>query len=255
MAPHTTRAAKGGGRAYYYYHCPKRRQYGVEGCSHGKHHPAEALESEVWQAVSSYIKNPERLRADIERAIELMRQEVRGDPSLEAKAWADKLAEVERKRSGYLDLAAEGLMDRDELRTKLAALEETRETAQRELAALRGRTERLQEFEQDAEAILEVYTKLASDALDVLTPEKRQRFYRVLGLRVTAWSDAPTEIDGVFVVDGPIALSEALQDNGLRELELARRCNIRNTKQFELRFRAVLDGGLREVRFEPVTPN
>jgi hypothetical protein len=103
----------------------------------------------------------------------------------------NKLAEVERKRSGYLDLAAEGLMDRDELRTKLAALEETRETAQRELAALRGRTERLQEFEQDAEAILEVYTKLASDALDVLTPEKRQRFYRVLGLRVTAWSARP----------------------------------------------------------------
>jgi DNA repair exonuclease SbcCD ATPase subunit len=103
----------------------------------------------------------------------------------------NKLPEVERKRSGYLDLAAEGLMDRDELRTKLAALEETRETAQRELAALRGRTERLQEFEQDAEAILEVYTKLASDALDVLTPEKRQRFYRVLGLRVTAWSARP----------------------------------------------------------------
>src|SRR3712207_1598828 len=91
MAPHTTRAAKGGGRAYYYYHCPKRRQYGVEGCSHGKHHPAEALESEVWQAVSSYIKNPERLRADIERAIELMRQEVPGDASLAAKAWAISL--------------------------------------------------------------------------------------------------------------------------------------------------------------------
>jgi uncharacterized protein involved in exopolysaccharide biosynthesis len=113
-------------------------------------------------------------------------------------------------------------MDRDELRTKLAALAEIRETAQRELAGLRDRTERLQEFERDAEAILEVYTELASDALDVLTPEKRQQFYKVLGLRVTAWPDAPTEIDGVFVVDGPIALSEALQDNGFRELELAR---------------------------------
>ena len=113
-------------------------------------------------------------------------------------------------------------MDRDELRTKLTALEETRETAQRELAALRDRTERLEEFERDAEAILEVYTELAPDALDVLTPEERQQFYRVLGLRVTASPDAPTEIDGVFVVDGPIALSEVLRDNSLRELELAR---------------------------------
>jgi site-specific DNA recombinase len=222
MAPHTTHAVKVGGRAYHYYHCPKRRRCGVEGCSHGKHHPAEALEWEVWQAVSGYIKDPERLQADIERALELMRQEVRGDPSLEAKAWADKLAEVGRKRSGYLDLAAEGIMDRDELRTKLAALEETRETAERELAALRDRTERLQEFERDAKTILEVYTELAPDALDTLTPEERQQFYGVLGLRVTAWPDAPTEIDGVFVVDGPIALSEALQDKGFRELELAR---------------------------------
>ena len=112
-------------------------------------------------------------------------------------------------------------MDRDKLRTKLAALEETRETAESELAALRDRTERLEEFERDAETILEVYTELAPDALDVLTPEERQQFYRVLGLRVTAWPDAPTEIDGVFVVDGPIAVCGALQENRFRELELA----------------------------------
>ena len=224
MAPHTTRAANAsfaGRRAYHYYRCPKRHHYGAEECSHSKHHPAEVLEWEVWQAVSGYLKDPERLRDDIKRAVELMRQEMRGDPSSEAKAWADKLAEVERKRSGYLDLAAEGIMDRDELRTKLAALEETRETAERELAALRDRTERLEEFERDAETILEVYTELAPDALDVLTPEERQQFYRVLGLRVTAWPDSPTEIDGVFVVDGPIAVWEALRENRFRELELA----------------------------------
>jgi hypothetical protein len=32
----------------------------------------------------------------------------------------------------------------------------------------------------------------------------------------------------------------------------APRCNIGNTKRSELRFRTVLDGSLREVRFEPV---
>jgi hypothetical protein len=64
---------------------------------------------------------------------------------------------------------------------------------------------------------------------------------------------APTEIDAVFVVDGPIALSEALQDNGLRELELARRCNIQNTKLPEYRFHVVLGHGNRDVRFERAT--
>jgi hypothetical protein len=47
-----------------------------------------------------------------------------------------KLADVDRQRSGYIDLVADGIMDRDELCTKLVALEETCEMAQRELEAL-----------------------------------------------------------------------------------------------------------------------
>lgn len=38
-------------------------------------------------------------------------------------------------------MAAEGLIDFDELRAKLAGLEETRETARRELEALKARPE------------------------------------------------------------------------------------------------------------------
>jgi hypothetical protein len=34
----------------------------------------------------------------------------------------------------------------------------------------------------------------------------------------------------------------------------APRCNIENTKRSQLRFRTVLEGGQREVRFERVTP-
>ena len=49
----------------------------------------------------------------------------------EAKAWLDNLAALDRERSGYLDLAAEGIMERDELRAKLAELQETRENARR----------------------------------------------------------------------------------------------------------------------------
>ena len=51
-------------------------------------------------------------------------------------------------------------MDRDELRAKLAALEETRETAERGLDALRRRTERLESIERDRDGLIEAYASL-----------------------------------------------------------------------------------------------
>ena len=53
--------------------------------------------------------------------------------------WAKKLAEVGRKRSAYQDQQADGLITLDELRSKLAALEETRTMARRELAVRTSR--------------------------------------------------------------------------------------------------------------------
>jgi hypothetical protein len=54
----------------------------------------------VWNYVSGVMKNPEQLRADLDRMIELERRGTRG-PSKEARLWAEKLAEVERKRAKY----------------------------------------------------------------------------------------------------------------------------------------------------------
>ncbi len=57
-------------------------------------------------------------------------------------------------------MAAERLITFDELRTKLAALEETRQTARRELAALEGRAERLRALERDRDSLLEDYAEM-----------------------------------------------------------------------------------------------
>ena len=73
----------------------------------------------------------------------------RGEPEIELRSWLEKHAEADRKRDGYLDLAAEGLMSREELPTKSATLEEIRQTAERELEAIRERKERLEALEQD----------------------------------------------------------------------------------------------------------
>jgi hypothetical protein len=55
------------------------------------------------------------------------------------RTWAKQLAAVDAKRSLYQDMAAENLIDFDELRTKLAALEIDRKTAVRELEAVRDK--------------------------------------------------------------------------------------------------------------------
>jgi len=60
----------------------------------------------------------------------------RGDPDREAKAWLDKLTEVDADRRGYIKLAAKGRLSEAELEVELAELDETRETAQSELATI-----------------------------------------------------------------------------------------------------------------------
>jgi len=69
--------------------------------------------------------------------IEEERKAMCDDPERESKVWLDKIAEVDRQRFRAQDLAIEGLLNSDELREKLAHLQEQRRTAERELETLR----------------------------------------------------------------------------------------------------------------------
>jgi len=111
----------------------------------------------VWEVVSDLLKDPSRLRAGLKELIEDERRALRGNPDQGIRAWAKKLAEVDRKRSAYQDQQAEGLITLEELRTKLSALEEARTVAQRELNVLRSRREHIEPLENDADIILEHY--------------------------------------------------------------------------------------------------
>ena len=123
---------------------------------------------------------------------------MRGDPEKEAETWLRKMSEVDRKRSGFQDLAAEGLIKLDELRAKLAELEETRQTAEKELETLKHRQRHLEELERDKDAVLETYARMAPEALNALTPEERHQFYKMLRLRVSAYPDSSLEVSGAF---------------------------------------------------------
>jgi len=95
-------------------------------------------------------------------------------------------------------MAAEGLITFDELRAKIAALEETRQTARRELATLEGRSERLRALERDRDTLLENYAEIMPEALDTLEPEERHRVYKMLKLRVVGFPDGTLEVTGAL---------------------------------------------------------
>jgi hypothetical protein len=58
-------------------------------------------------------------------------------------------------------MGAEDLITLDELRGKLAGLQEIRTTAERALEELQGRTGRISELERDRDALLASYEALA----------------------------------------------------------------------------------------------
>ena len=153
-------------------------------------------------------------------------------PEHESKHWLKKLAEIESKRDGYLELAAEGFMRREELRTKLAALEETRETAGCELQALKSRSELLLNLQREKDIIMERYAGMVPGALETLSPQERHQVYRMLRLKVVAHPDDTMEVQGVFG-DRFLGTGNVLQTH-----------ESQNTQPLEVRFRAFLtDGG------------
>jgi site-specific DNA recombinase len=208
----TTAAVRGNGgrseRLYFYYRCHSRHNEGSSACEQAKSYRAEAIEARVWEIVSGIFGDPERLHADLDRMLEHEREDTRGDPERETKAWLEKLAEADRKRSGFQDMAAEGLITFDELRSKLASLNETRDTAERELETLRHRREHLESLERDKAAVLENYAALAPEALDSLTPEERHRLYKMLRLRVGISLDGLLEISGTLADDLAVCKEE-----------------------------------------------
>jgi hypothetical protein len=186
-----------------------RKNEGVDACEQAKHYRAAEMEARVWETVSGILKDPEQLRADLERMIKLEREGRRGDPERETKGWLDKLDEVDRKRSGFQEMAAEGLITFDELRAKLATLDATRVTTERELEPIKGRREYLEKLERDKEALLETYVALTPEALESLTPEERQKLYKMLKLKAVVNLDGSLEVGGMFVADLDVCTLEA----------------------------------------------
>jgi ADP-ribose pyrophosphatase YjhB (NUDIX family) len=55
---------------YFYYVCPRNYEHQWGTCPLSKCHRAKVMEERVWSLVSGLLKDPERLRNGLERAIE-----------------------------------------------------------------------------------------------------------------------------------------------------------------------------------------
>ena len=159
------------------------------------------MKATAWNLVSGLLTDPTRLRTGLIEMIEQERQGLSSDPGHYRQIWLSKLTETDRKRSRYQEMAAEGLIDFDELRTKLATLEETRKTARRELEALKSRDEKLAGLKCNSDALLERYSALVPEALETLDAEEKHQLYNMLRLQVTTREDGALEMSGVLRAD------------------------------------------------------
>jgi hypothetical protein len=80
----------------------------------------------------------------------------------------------------------------------LAELEDARETADKELRAIRAHREVLEALERDRDALLESYGRMSPSALDTLNPEERHYVYKMLRLTVEISPDGSLDVSGVL---------------------------------------------------------
>jgi hypothetical protein len=193
LRPHTSRTRAG--NLLHYYSCRSRYNTGPSrDCPNRKHLRAERIEEQIWDFVSGLLRDPERIRDGLNRLIENERANV----GREAEFWSKKLSETELERRGYHRLAAKGHMTDEELSAALSDLDETRETAARELEAVQVRGEALKRLEDDRDALMESYAGAVKETLEDLEPEECHRIYKLLRLSVQFRPDWPLEVSGIF---------------------------------------------------------
>jgi site-specific DNA recombinase len=184
MTTHTA-TSRGNGADYHYYLCKQRKERRQAcDCTQRAVRATEA-ERAVWEFVSGLLRDPEEIRRGMESLIEQERTSRTRDPKHEAEVWTQKIAECDQRRSAYQDQQAAGFMTLEELGAKLRELDNTRRAAERELAVLKDHQRRVENLEQDRDALLEDMTAMVPEALDSLTGEEKNRIYQMLRLEVT----------------------------------------------------------------------
>lgn len=149
-------------------------------------------------------------RRQHEQHVERVRREMCGDPDREARELAEQLEKLlGRRRSAYIDLAADETISREDLRDKLAELEARRKDLEEALRSARNRHRSIEEARRAWSIAAQI---LDLDRITYMTasPEDRRRLYQALGLRADVERDGAVVLSGVF--NPGIRLLDVLRD-------------------------------------------
>lgn len=196
------------GKTDHWYLCRQGTGDGSRKCTHNRCYRAAELEDTVWQAVYGLLVEPERLLRKYDEWVEHERRKMRRDPDREARDLAARLQRLERRKGGYLDLAADGDMSREELRAKLADLDEERKEFEKALKQVQARKDSLRDARRRQAAVRYLVGRLGDVYLMCASFEDRRRLYQALGLRADVDKDGTIRLSGFFERD----LRDVMQD-------------------------------------------
>ncbi len=199
-----------------YYRCQQLRKFGKRNYPDGASRNADKLEREVMRHVDSLLENPEKVRQQLDAAIEA---ETTRNPDEDAIGWLRIVEECDRKRAAYQDQQAAGYMTLEELGSKLAELDASKATAQAELDRLQEGRRRVDELEATKAALLTTYKDvLEYDGVRYLPWEVRRELYEAMRLQVTVPKDGPIRVR-CDVNQQVIRLSHAVEEWATDEAE------------------------------------
>ena len=184
-----------------YYRCYCRFNHGLDVCTNVRSTPAGPLEDAVWKAVRSLCSDPERVLSQYDAHVERLRRGMRGDPDAEVRVLLQRLQKLNRRRSVFFDLRADGDMSREELHVKLAEVDEQREGIRKVLQDARECQKSVHNLQRDRELLYRRFAAMRSIDLHTIDPEGRRRVLQALRLRVDVDEESNVRISGVFDAD------------------------------------------------------
>ncbi|QIN82809.1 hypothetical protein GBA63_09205 [Rubrobacter tropicus] len=234
---------------YFYYRCSTKVREGKDACGVPPSYRREDLDGMAWTFVKTLLSNPELLKKGLDEMVRQEEKLLRGDPAGEARRWLKKAEACEKESGLLLDLYLKGKIDEAAFDAKRIEIEERKDHAMVEAAKSKSRTSRLASLMEARETLVEKYAATTSERLKNLSPEGRQRIYRMMGLRATV-DEGPTLLLGGRLI-------EAIGEEGRTTLENATEIALESgylksagrTPQNTMRARLSVD-----VRDNPETP-
>ncbi len=183
-----------------YYACRRRYNNSRKDCSNRRYFPARDVEGTVLDAMRRNLDKRSYFleRFDAHAEAERRRLRMQFAPG-NIESWTEELRRMEQRRSGYIDLGADGIMDRTELKMKL-------EETDAEIVRLRDHLQSVRTQARDAEALeadlartREMIESADKDWLNgKATGTDRAEMYRKLKLQAVIDASGQIKLSGVF---------------------------------------------------------